>query len=106
MNLQTFTAELAKLTAIPEEQTAQALEVAEGLNEADRAKFFEQLKQADVELAQALTMQSQAIGEFEAALMDAQKQMNRVERSSVESVEKRKEVQKAEKSISDLPATA
>ncbi|ALM09646.1 MAG TPA: hypothetical protein DEB30_05115 [Candidatus Peribacter riflensis] len=106
MNHQTFSQELEKLTALPEEQVARAKEASQGLNEADRAEFLKQLTASDQELAGVLQQQNDAAEAFAVALTDAEKQMNRVERSSVESAEKREEIKEAEQGISDLPAAA
>ncbi len=106
MDLQTFSAEIEKLTALPEEQVVRAKEAAQKLNDADRQELLTQLVQADQELAGSLSQQSQAVEQMEASLVDAEKQMNRLERTSQESKEKREEIKEAEKGIVDLPNAA
>ncbi|OIO53078.1 hypothetical protein AUJ46_05950 [Candidatus Peregrinibacteria bacterium CG1_02_54_53] len=106
MDLQTFSAEIEKLTALPKEQVARAKEAAQKLHDADRQEFLTQLAQSDQELAGTLAQQSQAVEQMEMSLADAEKQMNRLERSSQESKEKTEEIKEAEKGIADISNAA
>lgn len=102
MDHATFCQALEKLTALPADQAKQAKEISAALTEDDRVEFLEQLTAVDHALAQALAEQSKAVEGLSVAVTNAEKQVTRTERSAKESAQKRKDIEKAEKGISDI----
>lgn len=102
MDQKTFTQELAKLTAIPVTQAAQAKAVARFLTDGDREAFLKKLTSIHGELLTAAKEELKALESFELALMGLEKRLNRSVRSSAEAKERRSESRKAEKKLQDF----
>jgi len=102
MNLQTFSAELAKLTALPKEQVAQATSIAESLEDEQRGELLEKLRGFNTDLETAVKNQEQSLSDFGMFLQDARKRMKKLDRSSAESKSQAGEMEQVEQQISDL----
>lgn len=102
MNTQTFSSELAKLTALPKEQVQQAISIAESLDDAGREELLPKLREFDKNLKIAVTNQDKSLSDFGSFLQDAQKRMKKLDRSSAESAASAGQVEKVEKKISNL----
>ncbi|MFH1444419.1 MAG: hypothetical protein ABIG34_03445 [Candidatus Peregrinibacteria bacterium] len=102
MDLQTFSAEIEKLTALPKERMARALDIAKGLSDDDRAEFFVRLRDLAVSEADQ-EVQEGSLTELENAIMNAEKLLKKQERTTAERGDTGEGLSEIEEKLSQIP---